>query len=126
MGSVTEALLRMIDRPTLIIGPHAGRPGPFDGRVVAGIDGSPESEQAIEPARHWAEALDRPLWLIQVTDPTRTAADILLRDVVESGTSRRLPGMRAAVRTGTCSTPSRRHGRRPTSPRPRAIPSHCS
>jgi nucleotide-binding universal stress UspA family protein len=85
MGSVTEALLRMIERPTLVIGPNAGSPRPLDGRVVACIDGSPESEQAIEPARQWADALDRPLWLIEVADPTRTAADVLLHDVVESG-----------------------------------------
>jgi nucleotide-binding universal stress UspA family protein len=85
MGSVTEALLRMIDRPSLVIGPHAGRPAPFDGRVVACVDGSPESERAIEPARRWAEALDRPLWLIQVRHPTRSGADLPIRDVVESG-----------------------------------------
>ena len=85
MGSVTEALLRMIDRPTLVIGPHAGRPGPLDGRVVACIDGSLEADRAIEPARQWAEALDRPLWLIEVAGPTGAAGDLPIHDVVESG-----------------------------------------
>ena len=100
MGSVTEALLRIIDRPTLVVGPHAGEPAAsFDGRVVACVDGSAASERAIEPARRWAAALDLPLWLVQVADIVRPAEDVVDGDVVESGhlasLGRRIDGVRA-------------------------------
>jgi nucleotide-binding universal stress UspA family protein len=99
MGSVTEALLRIIDRPTLVVGPHAGEPASLDGRVVACVDGSPASERAIDPARQWAAALDQPLWLVQVADIARPAEDVVDGDVVESGhlasLGRRIDGVRA-------------------------------
>jgi nucleotide-binding universal stress UspA family protein len=82
MGSVTEALLRSIDRPTLVVGPHAGEPS-FEGRVVACVDGSPESERAIDPARQWAAALDLPLWFVQVADIARPV-ELGDGDLVES------------------------------------------
>jgi nucleotide-binding universal stress UspA family protein len=104
MGSVTEALLRVIERPTLVVGPHAGESPSFDGRVVACVDGSPASERAIEPARQWAAALGLSLWLVQVADIARPAedvvdGDIVDGDVVESGhlaaLGRRIDGVRA-------------------------------
>jgi nucleotide-binding universal stress UspA family protein len=69
IGSVTEALLRIIGRPTLVVGPYAGTDATFAGRVVACIDGSQESERTLGPARQWAAALDLPLGLVQVVDP---------------------------------------------------------
>jgi nucleotide-binding universal stress UspA family protein len=85
MGSVTEALLRIIDRPTVVVGPHAGSDASFHGRVVACVDGSPESERAIEPARRWASALGDPLWLVAVVDRAGPAEGAVDGDVVESG-----------------------------------------
>jgi len=69
LGSVTEAVLRTIEHPALVVGPHAGGPGVLRGRIVACVDGSPESERAVAPAQRWAAAFDLPLWLVEVMDP---------------------------------------------------------
>ena len=85
MGSVAEAVLRRLDRPALVVGPHVSDEAIFSGRVVACIDGSTESELTLEPARRWAEMLDLPVWLVEVvalrTSPDRDTH----RDVMESG-----------------------------------------
>jgi nucleotide-binding universal stress UspA family protein len=81
MGSIAEALLRMLDRPALVVGPDAGG-ATLRGRVVAALDGSRESERVVAPALAWAAMLREPLWLVEVCerhDPG-TAGDI-----VESG-----------------------------------------
>jgi nucleotide-binding universal stress UspA family protein len=83
LGSIAEALLRMLDRPALVVGPHATAP-PFAGRVVACIDGSPASACTIGPAGLWAAVLGHPLWLLQVAEPPRWEDDELPRDTVES------------------------------------------
>lgn len=70
MGSVAEALLRGIDRPALVIGPHVRQDVRLEGRIVVCIDGSPESEHTLVPARQWSKAFGLPLWLIQVADPS--------------------------------------------------------
>ena len=66
MGSVAEAVLRWLDRPALVVGPHVSDEAIFSGRVVACIDGSTEFELTLEPARRWAEMLDLPVWLVEV------------------------------------------------------------
>jgi nucleotide-binding universal stress UspA family protein len=65
IGSITEALLRQLDRPALVVGPHAGRAS-LEGRVVAALDGSRESERVVAPALAWAVMLHEPLWLVEV------------------------------------------------------------
>jgi hypothetical protein len=72
LGSVAEALLRMLGRPALVVGPGVGDVT-FAGRVAACLDGSPASE-ALGPARAWATMVDRPLWLLQVEDPAAAGA----------------------------------------------------
>ncbi len=67
VGSIAEALLRTCDRPTLVIGPQVSG-SRFSGQVVAGIDGSPESERTLEPARAWATLLGQPLVLVTVVE----------------------------------------------------------
>jgi nucleotide-binding universal stress UspA family protein len=84
MGSVTEALLCTLDRPMLVVGPQVAEDARFDGRVVACIDGSHESERTIEPARQWATALGLPLWLIEVGDPGVPAEWVTRSDTFES------------------------------------------
>ena len=69
MGSIAEAVLRTIDQPVLVVGPQVPEDARFAGRVVACVDGSPESEGTLAPARSWAAALGRPLWLVSVADP---------------------------------------------------------
>jgi nucleotide-binding universal stress UspA family protein len=85
VGSVTEALLRTLDRPTLVVGPHVTEDPLLTGRIVACIDGSPESERTLEPARRWAAALGLPLWLVEVGEPGIPAEWITKGDAVEAG-----------------------------------------
>jgi nucleotide-binding universal stress UspA family protein len=82
MGSIAEALLRTLGRPALVVGPHASR-GSFAGRVVACIDGSPESERTLDPARAWATLTGQPLWLLEVAEPGRAPAEVGQPHVVE-------------------------------------------
>jgi nucleotide-binding universal stress UspA family protein len=85
VGSVTEALLRMLDRPTLVIGPHVTGDSLLKGRVVACVDGSPESERTLGPASRWAAVLDLPLWLVEVGLPGKPAEWATNSDVFETG-----------------------------------------
>jgi nucleotide-binding universal stress UspA family protein len=97
MGSVAEALLRKLDRPALIVGPHVTDGAKFAGRVVACIDGSHESERTLEPARGWAAALDLPLWLVEVGDPGPPPEWATRGDVMESSRVAGLAGRLGGV-----------------------------
>jgi nucleotide-binding universal stress UspA family protein len=83
MGSIAEALLRALDRPALVVGPHVTTPA-FAGRVVACVDGSDESELTLAPARAWADMTGEPLWLLEVDAP-RDPDDPLPRGIQEGG-----------------------------------------
>ena len=85
MGSVAEAVLRTLDRPALMVGPHLAPSALFTGRVVACVDGSPEADRTLAPGQAWAALLGRGLWLMEVVEPgvlPEWAADD--DDVVES------------------------------------------
>ncbi len=84
MGSIAEFLLRTLDQPALVIGPHVAEDAAFAGRIVACIDGSHESERTIEPANQWAAALGLPLWLVEVGDPGVPAEWVTNGDTFES------------------------------------------
>jgi nucleotide-binding universal stress UspA family protein len=84
MGSVAEALLRTLDRPALVVGPHLAERARFKGRVVACLDGSHESEHTLVPAQRWAAALGLPLWLMEVAEPGVPPERATRSDVVES------------------------------------------
>lgn len=84
MGSIAEALLRVLDRPALVVGPRVTTPA-FAGRVVACVDGSDVSELTLAPARAWADLTQEPLWLLEVDRPRDPFDDDLPRDVVEGG-----------------------------------------
>jgi len=84
MGSVAEALLRTLDRPVLVVGPHVAEDAEFAGRIVACIDGSHESERTIEPARQWAAALGLPVWLMEVGVPGAPPEWVTNSDTFES------------------------------------------
>jgi nucleotide-binding universal stress UspA family protein len=76
MGSVAEALLRSMDQPALVVGPHvAERAAALDGRILACIDGSEASLRTLEPAQRWSGALGMPLWLVEVGEPTARPAE---------------------------------------------------
>jgi nucleotide-binding universal stress UspA family protein len=84
IGSVAEALLRAIDRPTLVVGPRATDDPVLRGRIVACVDGSHESERTLGPAQRWAAALDMPLWLAEVGEPGPPAEWITDGDATET------------------------------------------
>lgn len=84
MGSVADALLRTLDHPALVVGPHV-TDAALAGRIVACIDGSDESERTLAPAKDWSAALDLPLWLVEVDDPGAPAETGKQGDAFESG-----------------------------------------
>lgn len=73
IGSIAEALLRTLDRPTLVVGAHVTEPA-FAGRIAACVDGSRLSEHTLDPALAWATLIGQPLWLLQVEEPGREPA----------------------------------------------------
>jgi nucleotide-binding universal stress UspA family protein len=86
IGSVAETLLRSLDEPVLVVGPHLADGAAFTGRIVACLDGSDESVRTLVPAQRWSAALGLPLWLMEVGDPTVLPADWATRgDAHESG-----------------------------------------
>jgi nucleotide-binding universal stress UspA family protein len=70
LGSTTEAVLHKSPRPVLVTGPRfEPRPWRPDGMIVASVDGSRFSEQAIPVAQEWSATLGSQLWLVQVATP---------------------------------------------------------
>lgn len=96
MGSVAEALLRTIDMPVLVVGPRVADDVALTGRVVACLDGSPESARVLAPAHAWATAFDLPLWLVEVAAPGPPPEWVTAGDAMESADlarmARELPG----------------------------------
>lgn len=84
MGSVADALLRTLDHPALVVGPRVTDTA-LDGRIVACVDGSDESERTLTPAKEWSEALDLPLWLVEVDEPGGPSTSGRHHDSLESG-----------------------------------------
>jgi len=70
LGSVAGSMLRLLERPVLLIGPNCtiGAEWP-SGPVLACTDGSHHSESIVEPARDWSASLDMPLWIVSVGYP---------------------------------------------------------
>jgi nucleotide-binding universal stress UspA family protein len=84
MGSVAEALLRTLDRPALVIGPHLAENAMFTGRIVACVDGSHESERTLAPAKQWAATLGLPLWLMEAAEREALPEGVIHNEVLES------------------------------------------
>jgi nucleotide-binding universal stress UspA family protein len=75
LGSITEDVLRQSPRPVLVVGPrYQRRRWGDDEMLVACVDGSAFSEQAIAPAAQWSGALGLPMRLVQVADPNDAPA----------------------------------------------------
>jgi nucleotide-binding universal stress UspA family protein len=108
MGSVAESVLRTLDRPVLVVGPHLGESVTFTGRVVACLDGSTASERTLDPAHAWAETLGLPLWLIQVAVPATP-----VEWITEGGATGSAPLARLAWRLGDVDGWDTYHSRHP-------------
>lgn len=79
MGSVTADVVSR-GRSVVVVGPNAtSQPARIE-RVVACLDTSNWSEEALPEAAGWARALSVPLWLVEVIDPSvsagRTGGDL--------------------------------------------------
>lgn len=67
LGSVSEAIVRHLGRPVLLVGPEGGHPV-ADGPVVVPLDGSAASTAIVPEAVRWAAALDSRVELVHVGD----------------------------------------------------------
>ena len=86
VGSVTEAVLRTLGQPVLVVGPDVPEGTTLgDGRIVACLDGSDLSERTLDPARAWSMSLGLPLWLTQVAPPDLAVEQRTHGDVIEGG-----------------------------------------
>jgi nucleotide-binding universal stress UspA family protein len=93
LGSVTEEVIGKSPRPVLVVGPRfEPRPWRHDGMIVASVDGSLCSEQAVPLAAEWSATFGVPLWLVEVAAPYRgpTAEVATSGDVSEFGYLKRL------------------------------------
>jgi nucleotide-binding universal stress UspA family protein len=68
--SVTEAVLRAVQEPVLVVGPRVVPDlAVGEGRIVACLDGTLDSERVLAPAQQWAGAFGLPLWVVHVGPP---------------------------------------------------------
>jgi nucleotide-binding universal stress UspA family protein len=70
LGSVAEETLRLLRRPSLLVGPQVtGEPIGGSPSIVACVDGTPLSETVLPVACDWARQLRRPLQVVNVLEP---------------------------------------------------------
>lgn len=73
LGSAAEHVIRLIERPALLVGPrHTTRLADV-ARAVATCDGSALSEAALPDAIEWHTRLDIPLWVTTCSSDTHSA-----------------------------------------------------
>lgn len=73
LGSVAASIVGNGGQPAVILGPNATGSGErTEGPVLACVDGSAPSETVLPVAARWARALDRPLAICTVAEPTPT------------------------------------------------------
>jgi nucleotide-binding universal stress UspA family protein len=86
LGSIAEAVLRR-GEPVLLVGPHAGSPLELSGPVLATVDGSAHSEEALPIAVEWAHALGVPVEVVTALEPSVSTRDAEPEphDALESG-----------------------------------------
>lgn len=70
-GSVAEGILRATGGPALVLGPKADHEH-VAGPVIVALDGSPTSEDALDCAVAFAEAMGERIQLVQIVDPATT------------------------------------------------------
>jgi nucleotide-binding universal stress UspA family protein len=94
-GSIAEAVVRMLSRPVILLGPKAQ--GPFAGvgtRLIMPVDGSVAGEYVIDSAATLASVLRAELWVVTVVSPReeRRAAELAGDEysALEAGYVRRL------------------------------------
>ena len=70
IGSTAEQLLRGVEVPFLLVGPHCDDDWSIEStRLLACLDESPVSDAVLHPASEWCRALGLELWLAEVFPP---------------------------------------------------------
>ncbi len=69
LGNVASQVLRQIDVPALLVGPHCAEDAPRHGPMVVAHDGSAAADAVLAPARGWAHACGLPIVLVHVYHP---------------------------------------------------------
>lgn len=77
LGSVTGELLEREFGPVLVVGPHV-ESFAVDGPIIATVDGSDLSEQALPLAAAWAIELGVSPWIVEVNDPGQISDEHLI------------------------------------------------
>jgi nucleotide-binding universal stress UspA family protein len=100
LGSVAEEVLRRVAVPTVLVGPHVEPVEADDvGTIVACVDGSHLSEEALAPVARWAQQLGAPIELVHAIDPAmdEEPSDVSI-DVVDAGYLSRLTRSMSSAR----------------------------
>jgi nucleotide-binding universal stress UspA family protein len=69
LGNVASQVLRQIDVPVLLVGPHCAENAPRHGPMLVAHDGSVAADAVLAPARAWAHACGLPIVLVHVYHP---------------------------------------------------------
>jgi nucleotide-binding universal stress UspA family protein len=125
VGSITEAVLRTLRQPMLVVGPQIPEDSPLGGGwIVACLDGSDLAERCLEPAGTWSRSLGLPLWFVQVVPPRPPGERRRDEGVAGPRTSPPWRTGREGSRGGRSSTTKTRLTASPASPPP--LPWRCS
>jgi nucleotide-binding universal stress UspA family protein len=93
LGSVAERLIRIIERPVLLVGPRCEHPDPTDGPILVATDGSRRSETVLAPVAELITALPTApkVWAVAVSSPAgfSSASQLPADDIDEAGAAHR-------------------------------------
>lgn len=96
LGSTTDAVLRRLFGPVIVVGPRATEaPGRLGGRFVVPLDGSQRAESVLSIVAAWAVEFEGVPWLIEVVDENPHPLDV----VESSYVSRRAGELRKRIDT---------------------------
>jgi len=85
LGSVAEDLLKLTERPVLLLGPSAAPlPTITGGTLVVPVDGSPTSAAILPRAARWADRLDLSVRVVTVTKADGTPLGALDRGQLDA------------------------------------------
>jgi nucleotide-binding universal stress UspA family protein len=75
LGSVTEAVVRSLSAPVMLVGPYVEHDRPIvGGNLLVCLDGSTRAEAILPAATAWARTFDMKPWLASVVNPDPSAA----------------------------------------------------
>jgi nucleotide-binding universal stress UspA family protein len=95
-ASVAEHVVDAWPGTTVLVGPHVDPGADASGPVVVGVDGSPDAERSIGPARQLARVLGVDVLVARVVPAEGPEAEPA-REYLDALVAERLPGARARV-----------------------------